>query len=329
MSYRINPLLWPVLGLASPLLLPLMAARHYKFRNNISRARELNRKRLEHAQHLELPPVDQLELTILVEQNCSPGFKGESGISYLLTTDRGSLLFDISYGDCGAALVDNATSLKFDIARTDGLAISHLHPDHMGGTQAMKNRMVKFPQALGNPGGKPCFLPDRAEAEGFTTKLITEPGQLVAGIGTTGPLARSLFFTGLTEEQALLVNVKDKGLVIITGCGHMTIPLLLKMVSKLTDLPLYALIGGMHLPLTASRAVVAGVQIQMLAGTGLPPWRKIEQDTLTETVAAINSANPSWVGLSAHDSCDYALESLQTQLKAETELLEAGKTYNI
>ena len=77
-----------------------------------------------------------------------------------------------------------------------------------------------MPGELGQPNGKPCFLPDRAGAEGFECIRVDGPRLLPAGIATTGPLARSLFFLGFTEEQALVANVRNKGLVVITGCGH-------------------------------------------------------------------------------------------------------------
>lgn len=76
---------------------------------------------------------------------------------------------------------------------------------------------------------KPCFIPDNAETNGFNTRVIKKPGVLPAGIATTGPLARSLFIFGYTEEQALVAGIKGKGLVIFTGCGHPTIELIVKM----------------------------------------------------------------------------------------------------
>ncbi len=80
------------------------------------------------------------------------------------------------------------------------------------------------------PKRKPCFLPDRAEATGFKVEVIESPTLLTAGITSTGPLARSLFILGFTEEQALLARVKGKRLVVFTGCGHPTIEVVLDTV---------------------------------------------------------------------------------------------------
>jgi len=113
----------------------------------------------------------------------------------------------------------------------DAVAVSHLHVDHMGGMEAARLRRLAVPSELGAPDGKPCYLPDAAVAEGFSAEVVESPRLLAAGIGTTGPLARSLFFLGFCEEQALVAHVRDKGLVVITGCGHPTVEVILEMLA--------------------------------------------------------------------------------------------------
>jgi 7,8-dihydropterin-6-yl-methyl-4-(beta-D-ribofuranosyl)aminobenzene 5'-phosphate synthase len=174
---------------------------------------------------------------------------------------------------------------------------------------------------------KPCFLPDRAEAKGFKAELVERPQLLTAGIASTGPLARSLFMFGYTEEQALLARVKDKGLVVFTGCGHPTIELVLEMVGRLSNERLYAIGGGLHFPVTGGRGNRAGIQFQMIIGTGKPPWQRITDEDLSRTITAINGAKSKKVYLSGHDTCDHSLDRMKKELKAETEVLKAGATY--
>jgi 7,8-dihydropterin-6-yl-methyl-4-(beta-D-ribofuranosyl)aminobenzene 5'-phosphate synthase len=51
------------------------------------------------------------------------------------------------------------------------------------------------------------------------------------------------------DDQALIVNVKDKGLVILTGCGHAGIINTINYARKLTGIEkIYAVLGGFHLP---------------------------------------------------------------------------------
>ena len=51
------------------------------------------------------------------------------------------------------------------------------------------------------------------------------------------------------DDQALILNVKDKGLVILTGCGHAGIINTINYARKLTGIEkIYAVLGGFHLP---------------------------------------------------------------------------------
>ena len=51
------------------------------------------------------------------------------------------------------------------------------------------------------------------------------------------------------DDQALIVNVKDKGLVILTGCGHAGIINTINYAKKLTGIKkIHAVMGGFHLP---------------------------------------------------------------------------------
>jgi 7,8-dihydropterin-6-yl-methyl-4-(beta-D-ribofuranosyl)aminobenzene 5'-phosphate synthase len=48
----------------------------------------------------------------------------------------------------------------------------------------------------------------------------------------------------IKDDQAIILSIKDKGLVIITGCGHSGIINILKYAKELTGLDrIYAVIG--------------------------------------------------------------------------------------
>lgn len=329
MPHRISPLWWPVLAVASPVLVPLLLRRNRTFVENRSKAETLNRSRIEKAERLALPPLDFLAITVLSEAKTCEGFLGAPGVSYLVTTSEGSLLFDVGFGPQNPTLAHNAGKLGVRLDQVNAVTISHLHLDHMGGMEAARSRRLAVPPELGNPDGKPCYLPDAAVAEGFSAEVVKSPRMLAAGVGTTGPLARSLFFLGFCEEQALVAHIKDKGLVVITGCGHPTIEVILEMVRRLSDEPLYAVAGGLHCPVTKSRFQRHGIQLQMFLGTGKPPWQRISDEDLTRTIATINQAGPKKMLLSAHDTCDYGLDRLARELNADTVVLEAGRSYRL
>jgi len=327
MSFRISPVWWPVLAVASPVIVPWLLVRNRHFQEDRARATELNQERINRAEPLEMPELDSLEMTVLVEWKAKEGFTSDAGVSCWFKTELGSMLYDVGFGPTRPALTRNAAKLGFNLDQVEALVISHLHCDHMGGIPAQRSRQVTVPDELMSPELMPCFLPDRAEAKGFKPELVERPQLLTAGIASTGPLARSLFMFGFTEEQALLARVKDKGLVVFTGCGHPTIEIILEMVGRLSNEPLYAVCGGLHFPVTGGRGNRAGIQFQTMIGTGKPPWQRITDEDLSRTITAINSAGPERVYLSGHDTCDHSLERMKKELNAETEVLKAGVTY--
>ncbi len=328
-KFRIKPYWWPIITLATPLLLPFLYMKNKKYKSNKEKARRLNEKRIKKSDKFELPAVDFLELTALVEWKNKEGFMGDAGVSYLFKTDRGKLLFDIGHGPGNKTLEYNANKLDFNLDQVDALAISHLHKDHMGGMEAAQKNNVMVPSKLRSERNIDCYLPDNSKADNFNPIVVDSPRYLGGGFTSTGPLARSLFLLGYTEEQALIVNIKDKGLAIFTGCGHPTIKVILDIVKKISDKPIYAIGGGLHFPLTEGRGSKAGFELQQIFGTGKPPWQKINKDDIEDTINIINKADPEKVFLSAHDSCDNAMQILQEKLNADTNILQAGGTYKI
>ena len=324
---RISPLWWPVLGLASPILAPALLLKNRRFREDIIEVRELNSRRFKNAHPLDLPELDFLKLRVLLEEKTEPGFLGAPGVSYHIKTDRGALLFDLGYGSEEPALAHNACKLNFQLDQVAAVVISHLHPDHMGGFKAVRNNEVLLPDGIGAPDNALCFLPAYAKAEGFNSKVVTGPQMVAAGLATTGPLARSLFLMGRTDEQTLVGRLKDRGIVIITGCGHPTIKKILEFVRVLTSEPIHAVCGGFHLPISDSPLRKPGLKVQMIWGTGKPPWKRITDRDLDETIKELRRSGAKRILLSHHDCCDRTVDRMTQELPAEVTLLKAGGTY--
>ena len=50
------------------------------------------------------------------------------------------------------------------------------------------------------------------------------------------------------DDQAVIVHVRDKGLVVLTGCGHAGIVNIVRYAKRLTGIDrVYAVLGGFHL----------------------------------------------------------------------------------
>jgi 7,8-dihydropterin-6-yl-methyl-4-(beta-D-ribofuranosyl)aminobenzene 5'-phosphate synthase len=53
----------------------------------------------------------------------------------------------------------------------------------------------------------------------------------------------------IKDDQAIVANIRDKGLVIVTGCGHAGVINTINYAKKITGVDkIYAVIGGFHLP---------------------------------------------------------------------------------
>ncbi|MGD9528915.1 MBL fold metallo-hydrolase [Pseudonocardia sp.] len=198
------------------------------------------------------------------------------------TSTTTSVLFDT--GLSPDAMITNADRLGVDLTQVQGVVLSHGHFDHAGGIAGLARRlgqrrmpMVVHPHAwtrrrLAVSGREPDELPTlspRALAgEGFELVERREPSLLVDGcVLVTGEVDRTTEFergmppaheawTGgswrhdplVIDDQALVVHVRGRGLVVVTGCGHAGAVNIVRHALRLTGVRrLHALLGGLHL----------------------------------------------------------------------------------
>lgn len=78
-----------------------------------------------------------LSILPLVDWHSSqPGLRTEAGVSYLIRTDRSTILFDVGENQGGgdpSPLLHNMQSLGVGLGDFDTIVISHNHLDHVGG----------------------------------------------------------------------------------------------------------------------------------------------------------------------------------------------------
>ncbi len=239
----------------------------------------------------------------------SPQLRAEHGVSTLISVinqgKRETILFDTGVSPDGA--LHNIDVLGVNLGEVQAIVISHGHTDHTHGLDGFLDRLGKrrmpillHPDAflkrrLIYNDDKVLDLPPPSlhdlEREGIALLVERGPSFLVNGtVLVTGQVERTTDFeTGMKnqqaeidghwqpdpwvyDDQATVINVRNKGLVVITGCGHAGVINILRQARALTGIEqIYAVLGGFH-----------------LSGVAFEP-------IIPQTIAALQQINPAVV----------------------------------
>lgn len=221
--------------------------------------------------------------------------RAEHGVSMLVTVrsagHEDSFLFDTGVSVDGA--LHNMDVLEVKPNTLHAIVLSHGHPDHTRGLNGLVKRygrprlpIVVHPDAFRK---RKTILPDdheidlpppsRSDLIAEDVDVLEERGQtLVIGgqVLVTGQIDRTTTFEkGLPQsyaevdgnwqpdpwihdDQAIIINLREKGLVVLTGCGHAGVINTLLHARVATGVSvIHAVIGGFHLTGTAFEPVIA------------------------------------------------------------------------
>jgi 7,8-dihydropterin-6-yl-methyl-4-(beta-D-ribofuranosyl)aminobenzene 5'-phosphate synthase len=108
-----------------------------------------------------------------------------------------------------------------------------------------------------------------------------------------------MFWFGPVAEQALVINVRGFGLVLVSGCGHPRIERMLAVTERVLDVPIKGIVGGLHLPVHWF-----GTPLILQGTLGNPnwPWKPISEQDVAAAIREITLRGPRLVALSSHDS---------------------------
>jgi 7,8-dihydropterin-6-yl-methyl-4-(beta-D-ribofuranosyl)aminobenzene 5'-phosphate synthase len=216
------------------------------------------------------------------------------GVSYLVRTDSATVLFDLGNNPETASpspLEQNMVRLGVSLSDVDIIVFSHRHPDHVGGMEWWNQGTFSL-DGLTQPALEvPIYIPEAMTYPGSQPVLASLPTRLVEGIATTGIITYSQPFpiwlaTPTGDEQSLAVNVAGEGIVLITGCGHMGLELLLQRAQAAFDVPVIGIVGGLH-------------------------YGNQSAADLTGEVDLLRTIQPTLVALSPHDSAPAAIDAFR------------------
>lgn len=210
--------------------------------------------------------------------------RAEHGFSALVEVHTGGqrhrVLFDAGITPDG--LIGNLDRLAISPDTFEAVVLSHGHFDHVMGLEGVAKRIgprnlpvLLHPdfwtrRRIVTPGGAfELPVPSRASIEGagFLVVEDTQPSFLLDGVLlVSGEVERTTDFeTGMPihqawrdsdwvpdplihDDQAVVLHVRDKGLVVLTGCGHAGIVNIVRHAKRLTGIDrVYAVLGGFHL----------------------------------------------------------------------------------
>jgi 7,8-dihydropterin-6-yl-methyl-4-(beta-D-ribofuranosyl)aminobenzene 5'-phosphate synthase len=220
-----------------------------------------------------------------VEGSSDDALRAEHGFAALVTVKKGGretrVLFDA--GRTPDGLVENMRRLDLHPGDIDIIVLSHGHWDHVTGMNGLVGQLgsASMPvlihpefwarRRVAFPGRDPVELPTTSrpalEGAGFDIVEDRHPSFLLDGsLLVTGEVDRTTDFERgfpgheahrhggwepdplILDDQALVVNLRDRGLVVLSGCGHAGIVNTVRYVRTLTGVDaVAAVIGGFHL----------------------------------------------------------------------------------
>lgn len=273
--------------------------------------------------------VERVVITPLVNWHAArSGLATEAGVSYLIDADETRILFDAGFNRDNrpvSPLGRNFAALGLDAASIDLFFLSHRHRDHMGGVDAERQGRVTPRIRSFRIDRLPIIAPVPLPAASGSVTEIKAPAPIGRGLASTGPIARQLFM-GRIDEQALVINLKGRGLVLVVGCGHQTLPKLLERVRESFDEPIYAIVGDLHLPVPKGRLRMLGLDVQRYLASGDGPIDPLSEADIDDFVAWAEKSEVKLI-LGGHDTSDAVLERVGQNARIEASIATVGQPF--
>lgn len=255
-------------------------------------------------------------------------------INIFKDNEKHTILLDTA--ENGVSLKNNIDILELDLKTVEELVISHAHSDHTHGLKWVMSQLDSKASIIAHPD---VFLTDRTSVDDKKTiindcptkEMITSCGnKIIESLNpytppnnlftVTGQIPRTTSFEilkyeshvkrngveefdNILDDQAIVINIKEKGLLVISGCAHAGIINTVNYTQQITNVnKVYGVIGGFHLP------------------------PKIKSDTTEKTIEAFKTLNPEII-VPMHCTGTYAISRFIQEFQDKCNLSCVGSKF--
>ncbi|MFA7108512.1 MAG: MBL fold metallo-hydrolase [Sphaerochaetaceae bacterium] len=255
-------------------------------------------------------------------------------ISIYKNNEKHNILLDAA--ENGVSLKNNIDILEIDLKTVGSLILSHAHSDHTHGLNWVISQLDSSANVIAHPD---VFLSGRTFVDNKNTiindcpsrgNIINHGNPIIESLepytpenglfAVTGQIPRTTDFEILNyesyvmrngvkefdkilDDQAIVLNIKNKGLLVISGCAHAGIINTINYAQKITGVKkLFGVIGGFHLP------------------------PKFNSDVTEKTITALKKMNPDII-VPMHCTGIYAISRFIQEFKDNCNLSCVGSKF--
>jgi 7,8-dihydropterin-6-yl-methyl-4-(beta-D-ribofuranosyl)aminobenzene 5'-phosphate synthase len=249
---------------------------------------------------VEIGETSTLEILPLYEGTASqPDLQNGLGVSYLIKTDTATILLDVGNNPNAVSpspLEQNMAKLGVSMDQIDVIVISHSHFDHRGGQQWQSKGTFSITGDTQIPlGDRPIYVSEGMTYPGSDPIVARSALKIAEGVATTGSIPFIYPFPAWLAvpqgvEESLAINVKDRGIILVTGCGHMGLNSLVAHAEALFQKPIAGVMGGLHEGNADAQKLQP--EIQLLQSLPLKVIAVSPHDSLAPALSAFQQAFP-------------------------------------